>query len=381
MALARLTIGINGLAVVLFLREERGSFAIAGVVAGAMALGTGLGAPLQGRLVDRLGRRTLLPIAVGHASGLVALVLLGTRAGVPSPVLVAVAAATGALMPPVSSVLRSMYGRLLGERPELLRAAFALDSVVTEMLFVVGPLVVALLVAVASPQVALLVSATTVVGGTAVFLAMLPPAAPGERDALGRRLGGLGALASPGILTLVLTMAPFGVAFGMVEVVLPAFSRAEGEPGMAGVLVATWSVASAAGGLLYGLRHHARPLEDLHLALAVAVPLAFLPIALAPGIGWMALLVVPAGLPIAPMIATRNELAGTVAPRGAETEAYTWVLMAMVGGVALGAGLAGVVVDEAGWRTAAALAAGVAAVGTVVAAARRPSLRAAVASG
>jgi hypothetical protein len=37
--LARLPIGINGLAIVLFLRAETGSFAIAGAAAGALALG------------------------------------------------------------------------------------------------------------------------------------------------------------------------------------------------------------------------------------------------------------------------------------------------------------------------------------------------------
>ena len=40
----RLPIGINGLAIVLFFKEETGSFAVAGAVAGGMALGIGGGA-------------------------------------------------------------------------------------------------------------------------------------------------------------------------------------------------------------------------------------------------------------------------------------------------------------------------------------------------
>ena len=67
----------------------------------------------------------------------------------------------------------------------------------------------------------------------------------------------------------------------------------------------------------------------------------------------MALLVIPAGIFIAPLLATRNELAGLVAPPGTETEAYTWPLTAIVAGIAGGAALAGVLVDAAGWRTAA----------------------------
>ena len=44
--LARLPIGINGLAIVLLLRAETGSFAVAGAAAGALALGTGIAAPV-----------------------------------------------------------------------------------------------------------------------------------------------------------------------------------------------------------------------------------------------------------------------------------------------------------------------------------------------
>ena len=73
--LSRLPIGINALAIVLYLREQTGSFAVAGAVSGTMALGSAIGAPLQGRLVDRLGaRRVLLPVAVVHAVSLGAIV-------------------------------------------------------------------------------------------------------------------------------------------------------------------------------------------------------------------------------------------------------------------------------------------------------------------
>ena len=54
----------------------------------------------------------------------------------------------------------------------------------------------------------------------------------------------------------------------------------------------------------------------------------------------MALLVIPAGCCIAPLLATRNELVGGVAPPGMRTEAYTWPITAFVGGIAAGAALA-----------------------------------------
>jgi predicted MFS family arabinose efflux permease len=85
----------------------------------------------------------------------------------------------------------------------------------------------------------------------------------------------------------------------------------------------------------------------------------------------MALIVIPAGMFIAPLLATRNELIGWVAPEGARTEAYTWPVTAFVGGIAVGAALAGTIVEQASWRTAFVLAAAFAAAGAVVAVTRR----------
>src|SRR5207248_595380 len=57
---ARLPIGINGIALVLFLRAEGASFGVAGAAAGGLALGSGLGAPMTARLIDAFGVRVLL---------------------------------------------------------------------------------------------------------------------------------------------------------------------------------------------------------------------------------------------------------------------------------------------------------------------------------
>jgi len=89
----------------------------------------------------------------------------------------------------------------------------------------------------------------------------------------------------------------------------------------------------------------------------------------------MALLVIPAGAFIAPLLATRNELIGWVAPPGARTEAYTWPVTAFVGGIAIGSALAGGIVETQSWQLAFLVAAAAAACGTVVTIARRGTLR------
>lgn len=371
--LGRLPIGISGLAILLYVEEVSGSFAAAGVCAGALALGSALGAPLLGRLVDWRGERALLPLAFVHAAGLVLVWVLGA-AEAPIAALAAASLAAGTTLPPVSSVLRSRWPLLLSRRPELVPSAFALDSVLIEVIFVTGPLLTTAIVATVGPEYALAVSAASVLAGTSMLLAGLHekdrPAAP---EAGSRRFG-LGALAAPGLRTLVLASLPVGFSLGTIEVVLPAFSAEEGAKELAGLLLAVWSGASGAAGLVYGARPARGPLTDVHMRFAVALPLACAVLFAATSPATMALLAVVAGLPIAPLIASRNQLVERVAPRGTATEAFTWPLTALVAGVSLGAAAGGALVEEYSWSAAVLAAVAVSAAGALLLFARRDTL-------
>jgi MFS family permease len=369
--LGRLPIGINALAIVLFLRQTTGSFAVAGGVAGMLSAGSALGAPTQGRLVDRLGaRRVLLPLAFVHAAALGAIVGLA-ELDAPAVALLACGFVAGFGMPPTSSVLRSLWSDLL--EPRLLQTAYALDSTMTELIFISGPLLTAAVAAVSSPAGALIVSAVAVVAGTAVFTALPATRAIEPEDHHERHL--LGALTSAGVRALVLASLPTGAGIGVIEVAIPAFSRAHGAAPAAGVVLAVWSLGSGIGGLLYGALPRRGGVQGTHLLVAAAMPLTMLPLVAAPSMGVLAVLVIPAGCCIAPLLATRYELVGGVAPAGMRTEAYTWPVTSFVAGIAGGAALAGALVEGPGWRTAFVAAAAFTAVGAAVAVATRRSVR------
>src|SRR6476620_3435177 len=277
---ARVRIGIDGIATVLFLRHEGKSFALAGATAGALALGAALGAPFNARLIDRLSSRVLIWLACGHAAGLIAMIALAVS-GAPSILLVPLAFVTGASLPTVSSVLRSAYGTMLAERRNLIPSAFALEAVLTEAIFIVGPLATAALTWAVSAGAALALSAVTVVTGTAWFLAELPAEIADRRAPEARDRHWAGALRSPGLQTIVIAMVPVGFSFGAIEVMLPAFADAEGNRQFAGVLIAIWSVGSALGGILYGARPRLLPLRTMHLSTTVFLPVGMAVLALA----------------------------------------------------------------------------------------------------
>jgi hypothetical protein len=371
--LGRLPIGISGLAILLYVREVSGSFAAAGACAGALALGSAAGAPLQGRLVDRRGERVLMPLACVHASGLLLVWILGAAAA-PVVALGAASFAAGAAIPPLSSVLRSRWPYLLERRPELVPGAYALDSVLIEIIFVVGPLLTTVIVATVGPEYALAVSAGCVLSGTTLMLAGLRDRPRPAPSGTGARAFGLGAFAAPGLRTLVLASLPVGFTFGSIEVVLPAFSESEGSRALAGVLIAVWSAASGVAGLLYGARPTAAPLVEAHLRLACLLPLGVGVLAAASSPLTMALLVILAGIPIAPLIATRNQLVERISLPGTATEAFTWPLTALVAGVSLGAAAAGALVEAHSWTAGVLAATAAAAAGAAVIVARRGTL-------
>ncbi|MEA2365137.1 MAG: hypothetical protein QOE69_2790 [Thermoleophilaceae bacterium] len=377
--IGRLPIGISGLAILLYVQEVTGSFAVAGVCTGALALGSAVGAPLQGRLVDWRGERALLPLAFAHAVGLVLVWLLGAADAVPA-VLAVAAFAAGSAIPPVSSVLRSRWPVLLKDQPELLPAAYALDSVMIELIFVTGPLLTTVLVATVGPEYALALSAACVLGGTSMLLASLHGRGRPDAPEAGTRRFGLGALAAPGLRTLVFVSLPVGFSLGTIEVVLPAFSAHEGSKELAGLLLAVWSGASGVSGLLYGAWPSRARLTDVHLRLTFALPLALAALFAATSPATMALVAIVAGLPIAPLIASRNQLVERVAPRGTTTEAFTWPLTALVAGVSLGAAVGGTLVEQYSWATAVLAAVVVSTAGAAVLFARRATLTPALAT-
>jgi MFS family permease len=370
--IARLPFGMFALALVLYMADRRGSFAVAGLVDGAFGVGAAIGSPLQSRAIDRLGqRRVLLPLAVLDAAATATLVAL-TELAAPTAALAACALVGGFAIPNIGAALRTLWPQLLRRR-DLLPAAFALDSVSIELLFTFGPLIAAATIALVSPIAALGLSAACTLTGVALFVTQ-PPSRDWRPAANAATNGALGALRAPGVRTLMLATIPIGFCFGAVEISLPAFASRHGAPEWAGALLSVWAAASAIGGLTYGAHTFRAPLASVYVRLAALLPLGFLPALAAPSVAVMALLILPAGLLIAPLGAAGNQLVGEVAPEGAVTEAYTWPVTAIIAGFAAGTAVGGSLVESLDWHACFVAASLAGALGAAIAYAFRRTL-------
>src|SRR3954451_12893291 len=200
----RIPISMVPLTYILLLRAVGESFALAGAVAAAFAVAAGLSAMPQGRLVDRLGQPRVLPVfGIAHAAATVA-VLLAARGGAAAWALIALGALDGLAIPPLSASMRTLWPVLTGGG-ERLETAFALEAVLQEGFYIAGPLIVGAVVALASPDAAVVTAAARAVLGT--LPGARPPVARLER---GRPCdpGRLAPTAAPDERTIVVVLFP-----------------------------------------------------------------------------------------------------------------------------------------------------------------------------
>jgi predicted MFS family arabinose efflux permease len=360
---ARMPVGMMSLALLMHMRQLSGSFAFAGGIVGTYLVAMAVGAPIQGRLVDRYGPRGIL-LATGLVQPMaLAMLLFAGPLHLALPAIAPLAAIAGAFVPPISVLTRTLW-RHRFERADERRTAFAVDSVLIEINFTIGPALVGLLLLFGTPALAF--GATWLAAASAAPLFALSGAGRYWKRASAdtRRL--LGPLTEPRLLITYATSMALTFSFGMLEVGYPGFAARAGVPALGGALLALCSIGSALGGVAYGGVHVALPLERQlpRLLLLLAVP--FGAHAFAASAWVLAPLAVVAGLMIAPALTVLSLLVTQYAPAHYATEAFTWMSTCILCGVGAGMALGGQLIEAVGPSGAFAFAAAAAVVAALV---------------
>lgn len=342
--LATFPIGMLGLSVLLMVQQSSAGFSGAGLVVGALGLGTGLGMAFQGRLIDLFGQpRVLIPMATIQ---LVLLVLLVVAVGSDWPVWVICLVAFGAGVgePQVGASLRSLWVILVG--PEQRHVATALSSILFEAPIIVAPLLLAAVLVVANPSFGVLLAGGCFTAGA--YLLSASKASRSWKPVLQARGRLLGALVSKGVRTVVLVGFGQGILTAMAQVPSAAFAAGSGAPEHAPVLYGALSVGSLIGTFAYGLRRWAgRAWVRLVLLLSSAASALAL-CAVMPSLPLLALSVFLVGVSVGPVAVCYFGLLEDLAPRGTLTEAFTAVTSVALGSFAASAAVAGIVIDRFG---------------------------------
>jgi predicted MFS family arabinose efflux permease len=354
----RLPIGMCGLAILLLVQDARGSFATAGATTGAYVAGLAVIAPAVGRLIDRRGpRRALLVCSLLFPAWLAALIAAVLN-GAAAVLVLACAVAAGASFPPITVCMRTFLRQRFADEAAL-ATAFSVDSVLIEVMFIAGPMLVALLVAVASPAAAVACAAACAFIGVQLFLrSTVLREWRIERRAASRLLG---PLAERRFIALVTIVACYAIAFGLTEIGVAAYSAEANRPALAGVFLGVMSAGSAFGGLAYGSRHWRIPLARQFSATLAVMGVGLLPLALPWQLAAFGLFSTLGGIVMAPALIIQSMLVAKTARAEHTTEAFTWSTSALLAGVGFGMALGGALV-EYGRSPAAFCAAGAAAI-------------------
>ena len=370
--LARLPMPMVGLGAVLLVAAETGSYGLAGSVAGTLALAASVASPQLARAMDRRGQAAVLRWALTGYLVFGVAFTLAVLNGTPRWSWFLLAGLTGACGPSIGSLIRARWAALLDaeRRP----TAFALESVIDEFVFVVGPPLVTVLATLISPATGFLAGVLIAVGG-GLWLSTLrdtePPLHVPEPGAPARRPAALGGT----VLLVVAAYLAVGAVFGAMDVVVVAFAQAEGAAPLAGLALSLYAGGSLVAGLVYGLLRPPGSLAARYVGCAVAFGVAAQALLAVGSLGVLLPIVFVAGLAIAPVLISGTSLVESRVPRGALTEALTWTNTGLTLGVTAGSALAGAAIDAWGAQSAFAVPALAAALAGVVALLGAPLLR------
>lgn len=322
------------------------TYAGAGLVTAVFTVAIAIASPVRGRLLDRIGlRRTLLPSLVLLPVAFLAAPFLGYWA------LMAAMGVVGLLAVPWFVVTRQLVLAAVPESQR--RAGLALDSVVTEMAFIVGPTAGILLATAWHTGWTLALLALLSVAAAWALFALNPPLIT-ESDAAGAapaaptpgRPAARRWVSGPVVATFVATLATSFTLAG-TDLAMVAAARALESASSLAILIAFWGAGSLIGGLLFGtLPRGTVGLRQLLLGLAATTML----VALGTNVWVLAGLLWVAGLFCAPTLAATSERLGDLVPAASRGEAFGWSGTMATAGNALAPPIIGFVLDARGWQ-------------------------------
>jgi MFS family permease len=362
---ARFPFGMLSLAFLIHIERLYESYAVAGLVLGAMSIGQAIAGPTTSRLMGRWGMRPVLSVTLAVcATSIILMAVLS----LPILGLVLIGFVAGLSMPPIQPAVRTIYPKMVNSTQ--LSPLFSLDASAQEIIWVLGPVIATFVSIQVSTVAGILLAAAFLIGGGIWFI-VLPEVGRVRIPRSRRKMGAV--LARPAVLlSTVVGFMLVAAAAALEAAVVAVFGHGSANSGW---VLAIFAVGSLAGGLALG---HA-PIGPWALAgrmLIVTIGIALSSLWL--DFWWLSATLFVAGIGIAPAFAVLFGIVSSSVKFSDTAEAYGWVGTGQLIGAALGSSIAGFAIDEFGAGSAIQVAAGFAALGCLIPALGRrwhPDLR------
>ncbi|WP_240917278.1 MFS transporter [Nocardioides sp. HDW12B] len=360
-ALARMPISMTALGIVILVSDRTGSYGVAAGVSAAYVVANAVGGIPLARLVDRRGQRRVLAPTVALSVVALVLVVVAVEADAAAPVPHLLAALSGVTMPNIGAAVRARWSFVAADR-RVLDTAFALEAVNDEIVFIVGPTLVALLSAAWHPWAGLATAAVFASVGTALLVAQRRTEPPLTRAESVHR--------SPmpwrAVAPLAVSALSLGALLGACEIATVAFTEEQGRKALAGVLLAVWALGSLLAGLVVGAMTFRRSPAQRYRAGSLALVALVLPLPFVDSLLMLGFFLLLCGFAISPTLIAAISWTESLVPTDRLNEGIAAVTTGLVAGIAPGAALVGVVVDAHGASASYWVPVGIAALGVLV---------------
>ena len=340
--LSRLPTSMLSLALVLAITAESGNYALAGAVAASVTLAVGVCGPFIGRLADRYGQAIVLVVVVAAFTVFVGALIVAVVLDAPGWTFIPLALLAGGVMPVTSPLVRARWTKALAGT-ELLRTAYAVEGVTTQVVFIAGPVLVAAVATGIGPVPGLLTVLSLAVVGTLALAAQRGSQPEPHHTPTPR---GEGVMRLTAMRLMFVVVFGLGTMVGSVEIVTIARATQLGHRNLTGVLLGLWGIGSLTAGLLYGALPIRIPLVRQLTIVMTAAALVHVPLLFANDVVSLTLVLVLAGVIISPTTITANEIVQRTVPASAFTEGTYWLTTAVAFGMTTGNLLGGLAVNH-----------------------------------
>lgn len=396
-AIARLPMSMIALGIVLALNHLYNNWTIAGAMSASYVLAQAAVTPVYAKLFDRFGQRKVGVIAL--SAQVVAMISFAFAAlfRVPLALLFVLAIVMGVTQFAFGALVRTRWAYSLRAESDdsLLNVAYALESGIDEIVFILGPILAAWLATSVHPVSQLFVPVLASGLGGAWFFSLrntqpavlkvveVPTAAAGDVDVLiasqkeneileaetesqkkdfarsfidkfslkqlhnhHAKKRGKNVLLYRGIIPLVLMFVVFNMSFSAFDVSVTAAMKAQGLEHFIGMQLALFACGSLVGAIIFG-SHKFRGSNWSHLIvfltlLTVGYVLMNLNL---DRLMLMSVFEVLSGLCVSPIFATGNLIVKATVPEESLTEGLSWLPTASAVGCSLGSMAAGAAID------------------------------------
>ena len=356
---ARFPFGMLSLAFLIHIEHIHHSYAAAGAVLGALALGQALVGPITSRMMGIFGIRPVIVSTIVVVSLTVSVMAL-----LPLPIwsLMILGLVAGASMPPIQPAVRTMYPKMVPSTK--LTPLFSLDASAQEIIWILGPVMTTFIAVQISSVAAILVSVSFfIVGG---FWFLTSPIVGRVRIPRSKtRFGGV--LKRPTVIISTIVGLLLVASFAAVEAGVVAIFG-DGGP-TAGWVLAIFALGSLFGGLAIGHRE----ISSWSLTVRMLVVAAGMVFAVfSTDFWWLSAMLFISGIGVAPALTVLFANVSATLKFSETAEAYAWIGSGQLIGVGVGSAVAGVIIDAYGPSAAILVAALFAGAGTIAALISKP---------